>query len=97
MSNRKILSAEALELLHMQLPEWKNVAGKLCRELQFPDFKQAWAFMCRVADWAEALDHHPEWCNVYGHISIKLHTHDRDGITGLDVELAKKIDEILSA
>jgi 4a-hydroxytetrahydrobiopterin dehydratase len=97
MSNRQILSTEQLELLHMQLPNWTMTDGKLCKVFEFPDFRSAWAFMCRVAELAEVLDHHPDWCNVYGRVSIKLHTHDRAGVTGLDMELAQKIDRLLRA
>ena len=51
--------------------------------------------MTRVARTAEALDHHPEWFNVYDKVDVTLFTHDAGGVTDLDVRLAKAMDEAL--
>ncbi|MFN3722055.1 MAG: 4a-hydroxytetrahydrobiopterin dehydratase [Paracoccaceae bacterium] len=59
----------------------------------FRDFKQAFAFMTRVADDAEDLNHHPEWSNVYRTVKVRLTTHDTGGLTKLDVELARRMDQ----
>ena len=67
------------------------VAGKLHRELRFPDFVRAFGFMTSVALVAESMNHHPEWSNVYGRVTIDLTTHDAGGITALDLELARRI------
>ena len=75
------------------LPGWSIAGGKLHRELIFPDFAQAFAFMGEVARDAEALQHHPEWCNVYNRVVIDLTTHDAGGITGLDFDLARRAEE----
>lgn len=74
-------------------PDWKLKDGKLFREFVFKDFAQAFAFMQRVAVLAEAMDHHPEWSNVYNKVAIALTTHDVSGITALDLELADKISK----
>ena len=74
---------------------WRLEEGKLCRDFAFRDFKDAFAFMTRVAAEAERLNHHPEWCNVYRHVAVSLFTHDTGGITRLDCELAKRMDELL--
>ena len=50
--------------------------------------------MTKVADVAEALNHHPEWFNVYDIVKISLTTHDVDGISQNDFFLARKIDEL---
>ena len=71
------------------LPGWSIAGGKLHRELIFPDFAQAFAFMGEVARDAEALQHHPEWCNVYNRVVIDLTTHDAGGITSLDFEIGR--------
>ena len=68
-------------------------AGKLHRELTFADFTGAFAFMSDVAREADALDHHPEWFNVYNRVVIDLTTHDASGITSLDFELARRAEE----
>lgn len=75
-------------------PHWKLKDGKLSREFVFKDFKQAFAFMQRVAVLAEEMDHHPEWINVYNKVQIALTTHNAGGITALDIELADKIGKI---
>lgn len=59
----------------------------------FKDFKQAFAFMTRVADDAEDLGHHPEWSNVYRTVKVRLTTHDAGGLTALDAELARRMDK----
>ena len=76
------------------LPGWTVKEGKLHRELTFGDFTQAFAFMSDVAREADALDHHPEWFNVYNRVVIDLTTHDASGITALDFELARRAEEL---
>ena len=48
--------------------------------------------MTQVALKAEALDHHPEWRNVYNQVEVVLTTHSADGVTSLDLELAQFMD-----
>jgi len=43
---------------------------------------------------AEQMDHHPEWFNVYNRVEVTLTTHDADGVTALDVELATFMDAL---
>lgn len=61
----------------------------------FKDFNEAFGFMTRVALKADAMDHHPEWSNVYNKVDIRLTTHDAGGVTRLDVELAAFMDAIV--
>lgn len=74
---------------------WAVLDQKLHRDFQFNDFTEAFAFMSRVALFAEKMDHHPEWSNVYNKVSIDLSTHDAGGITELDFILATTINSIL--
>lgn len=74
---------------------WKTENNKLVKEFVFHDFREAWSFMCRVAELAEKHNHHPDWSNSYNRVSIQLTTHDKGGITEKDYELAKAIDNIL--
>jgi 4a-hydroxytetrahydrobiopterin dehydratase len=76
------------------VPGWSVKGGKLHRELAFADFAQAFAFMTDVAREAEALQHHPEWLNVYNRVVIDLTTHDAGGITALDFELARRAENL---
>jgi len=87
----KLTSPEVSQRL-AALPGWVVKDGKLHRELTFPDFVQAFAFMGDVAREAEALQHHPEWFNVYNRVTVDLSTHDAGGITSKDVDLAKLLD-----
>jgi len=77
-----------------QLPGWAVVEGKLHREFRFPDFKRAFAFMTSVALQADAMDHHPDWSNVYDRVIIRLTTHDASGLTSKDFELAAAADRL---
>ncbi len=76
-------------------PGWRIATergGTASREFVFADFTQAFAFMTRVAAIAEQSNHHPEWRNVYNRVSITLTTHDADGLTQKDVDMARAID-----
>ena len=68
----------------------------IARTFEFGDFSEAFAFMTRVAMIAEARDHHPEWFNVYNKIEVTLTTHDVDGVSEKDVELARFMDELVA-
>ena len=73
------------------------IKGKfLHRELLFKDFVEAFSFMTAVALVAEKLAHHPNWKNTYNKLIIDLSTHDADGITTKDFDLAKVIDKLLN-
>ncbi len=75
---------------------WKEENNQLIRSFEFKDFKEAFAFMTRVAMLAESQNHHPWWSNVYNSVEIKLNTHDAgDIVTEKDHKLAKAIDELL--
>ncbi len=67
----------------------------LTRVFKFDDFVSAFGFMTQVAILAEKADHHPEWSNVYNKVKILLTTHDADGLSQRDVDLARKIDNLL--
>jgi 4a-hydroxytetrahydrobiopterin dehydratase len=76
------------------LPGWAAKGDRLHKTFTFGDFAQAFAFMTDVAREAEALDHHPEWFNVYNRVAIDLTTHDASGITALDFELARRAEDL---
>ena len=92
-----ILSDEQLEKFLIELAEWRIKDEKLFRVLRFKDFNKAIEFMNQVAITAEAMDHHPEWSNVYNKVEIYLVTHSEGGITQLDIDLAREIDSHFSA
>jgi 4a-hydroxytetrahydrobiopterin dehydratase len=77
-----------------KLAGWEIRDGKLTRIFKFKDFGDAFAFMCACALRIHALDHHPEWSNVYSTVKVELVTHDAKGITLRDVELAGVMEGI---
>jgi len=88
---KKLTQAEISAAL-AKLPGWKVVNAKLHREYKFPDFIHAFGFMATCATAIQAMDHHPEWFNVYGTVKIDLSTHDSGGITQKDVDVAKLLE-----
>ncbi|WP_262487424.1 4a-hydroxytetrahydrobiopterin dehydratase [Chitinophaga filiformis] len=75
---------------------WEEKKNQLYRSFEFKNFREAFAFMTKVALVAEKMDHHPNWTNVYNKVEIYLCTHDAgDVITEKDHKLAKAIDGLL--
>ena len=80
-----------------QLSGWTEVAGErdaIQKTFKFKDFNEAFGFMTRVAIKADQLDHHPEWFNVYNRVDVLLATHDVDGVSDLDVQMATFMDTV---
>jgi len=76
------------------IPQWTELNGELQRTYQFDDFKQALAFVQRVAQAAERRQHHPDILIRYNKVTLTLTTHDAGGITDKDFELAAEIDAL---
>lgn len=78
------------------LPGWTLLSHRdaIYRLFIFADFNQAFGFMTRVALLAEHDNHHPEWTNVWNQVEITLSSHDANGITQRDINLARAIDAI---
>jgi 4a-hydroxytetrahydrobiopterin dehydratase len=89
---RKFSGPELKEALGT-LKAWTVVNGKLHKEYKFADFIHAFGFMATCALAIEKMGHHPEWSNVYNRVTVDLTTHDAEGITSKDVELAKLLDD----
>jgi 4a-hydroxytetrahydrobiopterin dehydratase len=83
-----------MDLALRKLPGWQVVNGKLHREYRFADFVYAFGFMTAAALRIQTLDHHPEWTNVYNRVTVDLVTHDANGITAKDLDLAAQLEEI---
>jgi 4a-hydroxytetrahydrobiopterin dehydratase len=74
---------------------WQEKDKQLYRKFEFKDFKQAFVFMGKVAEVAEANNHHPKWTNQYNKVEIWLSTHEAgDTITDKDRQLAQEIDKV---
>lgn len=90
------LQKQGAQAVLAKLSGWTAVEGRdaIFKTYQFADFNEAWGFMSRVAVKAEAMNHHPEWFNVWNRVDITLATHDAGGVTDLDLDLARFMDEI---
>jgi 4a-hydroxytetrahydrobiopterin dehydratase len=75
---------------------WTMVEGRdaIHKTFVFKNFIEAFGFMTRAALWAEKLNHHPEWSNVYKTVEVTLTTHDTGGLSELDGKLAAKMDAL---
>lgn len=88
--------SEILEVL-AELVSWTVKDGKLHREYRFRDFVQAFGFMSQSALLAERAAHHPEWFNVYNRVIVDLTTHEAQGITRKDFDLAREMEQVAGA
>lgn len=61
---------------------------------RFRTFRDALAWMVRAGFEAEAMDHHPDWKNVYNRVEVSLTTHDAGGLTEKDLELARRMEKL---
>ena len=91
MAREKIGAQAALA----QLKGWRAAEERdaIVKSFRFADFNAAFGWMTRVALLADRLDHHPEWSNVYNRVEVTLTTHDADGVTALDLQMARFMDE----
>jgi 4a-hydroxytetrahydrobiopterin dehydratase len=74
---------------------WSFSKKGISRKLEFDNFIEAFSFLTKVAILAEKANHHPEIKNVYNKVTITLNTHDADGVTRKDIDLAKEINQLL--
>ena len=88
---RELLSDEAVDQALSEL-DWTREEGVLVKRLTLTDFMAAIVYVNRVADLAEALDHHPDITISWNKVTLHLSTHDAGGLTGADLALAKAID-----
>ena len=88
------LTIDDLKQALKRLPDWTLAKDReaIQRSFQFVDFDAAFAFMTRAALLAAKMDHHPEWFNVYNKVDVTLVTHDANGVTQKDIDLATAMD-----
>lgn len=90
----RALEANEIAQSLSKLPDWQySTAQKAIHKTYlFADFKQAFAFMQKVANYAETHNHHPEWFNVYNRLEVCLTTHDVQGLSERDLAMAQWMD-----
>jgi 4a-hydroxytetrahydrobiopterin dehydratase len=74
------------------LSGWTVAENKIHKDYKFADFVHAFGFMSTAALAIEKMNHHPEWFNVYNRVTVYLTTHDAQGVTSKDIDLAKLLD-----
>ncbi|WP_298221159.1 4a-hydroxytetrahydrobiopterin dehydratase [Flavobacterium sp.] len=79
----------------LDLNDWHFKNNAIVRNFEFASFSQAMGFIVQVGLAAEKRNHHPELSNVYNKVSIRLTTHDAQGVTNKDIDLAKAIDALV--
>ncbi|TXK70943.1 4a-hydroxytetrahydrobiopterin dehydratase [Mesonia sp. HuA40] len=91
---RKLNEQEIKDKLK-DLEGWQHQENAIQTKFEFENFKETFSIMTRIAFEAEALNHHPDWSNVYNELSISLSTHDAGGVTEKDIQLAQIIEAII--
>jgi 4a-hydroxytetrahydrobiopterin dehydratase len=90
-----VLSLEEVErAIADDLPDWGLVEGAITRQVQAPTFLDGIALVQRVAEAAEARDHHPDIDIRWTTVTFTLSTHSEGGITAKDLDLAAEIDRL---
>ena len=91
---RKKLSEARVQTQLAELDGWTLGEGSIRRDFRFEDFVSAFGWMSSVALIAQAMDHHPDWKNVYNRVAVELSTHDAGGLTELDFRLASEMNRL---
>ena len=91
------LDEDTIEKKLLHFPEWDYYDNAIHVEIEFDNFKDCFSAMSRIAFECEALNHHPNWSNVYNVLKISLSTHDEGGVTIKDFKLADAIEAIVEA
>ena len=89
------LSKDDIEKKILHFPDWEYYDNAIHAEFEFENFKDCFNAMSRIAFECEALNHHPDWSNVYNILTISLSTHDANGVTNKDFKLAEAIEHIV--
>ena len=87
-----------VELASLFLTGWSllDCRDAITKEYKFRSFIYAFGWMSSIAIVAEKMNHHPEWSNVYSNVNVILTTHSENGLTELDLDLARKMDALKS-
>ena len=89
------LSDKQINLQLEELAGWQRDGNSIVKTYHFSDFIEAMSFMNQAAFHVEALEHHPEWRNIYNIVEVRLTNQDTGGISSLDIRLAKRMEHIV--
>jgi len=91
---RELLDAESITAALSELPGWRAEGASLKKEFAFSDYLKGAKFVQYAAENAEGMDHHPDLLLRWRKVEVTLSTHSAGGITALDVELARRIEDL---
>jgi 4a-hydroxytetrahydrobiopterin dehydratase len=91
-----LLSETEIASRIVELPDWRLADDRLVRTITTRDFRSALELVTRIADPADAQNHHPDVAIHWNEVTLALWTHDSGGITERDFRLARAIDQILA-
>jgi 4a-hydroxytetrahydrobiopterin dehydratase len=91
----ELLKPEAVQTMLMEIPQWKLEENLISRTVKLPTFLEAVDAVNRIAHEAESMDHHPDIDIRWRTVRLALTTHSAGGLTSLDFQLARKIDQLL--
>ena len=96
MTKKLTETARNADLTPLLAQNWTVEANRdaITKTYVFKNFIEAFGWMTQAAMWAETLNHHPEWSNVYNRVTVTLTTHDVKGLTALDIDLANRMDRL---
>ena len=91
-----LLTSEEIFSRIKELSGWAFEENQIGKEFQFKDFPEALNFVNKVGEFAEELNHHPDiYLHSWNKVNITVSTHDKGGVTEIDFQLAKNINELL--
>jgi 4a-hydroxytetrahydrobiopterin dehydratase len=78
------------------LPGWERAGDEIVKTFELPTFPEAITFVTRIADRAEAANHHPDIDIRWRKVRVAFTTHDAGGLTALDFDLAEQVEACLT-
>jgi 4a-hydroxytetrahydrobiopterin dehydratase len=88
-------SKETAQAILQDMKDWTFNENGIEKKFVFKNFSEALGFIVQVGLLAEKQSHHPELFNVYNKVNIRLSTHDADGVTDKDFDLAKAVEKLM--
>ncbi len=92
--NRQKLTQSEVNAALEKLPGWQVADGRLSKTFKFGSFARAIGWMVSVSLYADKIDHHPNWSNVYNRVTVELWTHDMDALSTFDIALAEHMEKL---
>ncbi|WP_373894043.1 4a-hydroxytetrahydrobiopterin dehydratase [Virgibacillus natechei] len=89
-----VLDEKKIQANLNQVPGWEYTGGYLKKTYKLADFKASLTFVNNVGELAEEANHHPDIVIQYNKVDLSLRSHDEDGITNKDFDLAEKIEQL---